>query len=247
MPRLEDELQALRQQAQAYQSQYKALQTKVDALQTRLLTFKAAYDAAIMPIEERLQMVNAAIDKLNAAPEPIENIDDHDFFHVPPSYDDLPDIEISEPAVNPTDPTIEARRLYRDLARRFHPDLAHDAADAKQRHDLMTQVNAAYAANDLDFLRRLGRDDAYYQAQQALLVALQRTNERCRKRIFMLKQNLHALQACELHKLCQEHHRARLEGRDLLTELAINIEQQYQAALGRLYALRRAAANQQHE
>ncbi|MDT3398278.1 hypothetical protein RKE29_16775 [Streptomyces sp. B1866] len=52
-------------------------------------------------------------------------------------------------------PTEEARRLYRELARKAHPDLARDEADRERRGDFIVRVNAAYAAGDEDGLRAL--------------------------------------------------------------------------------------------
>ncbi len=44
------------------------------------------------------------------------------------------------------------KRLYRELARRFHPDLARTAVEQSYRTSMMTAVNHAYAANNLQAL-----------------------------------------------------------------------------------------------
>ena len=44
------------------------------------------------------------------------------------------------------------KRLYRELARRFHPDLAEGAAELAYRTSVMTAVNAAYSAGDVHTL-----------------------------------------------------------------------------------------------
>lgn len=51
----------------------------------------------------------------------------------------------------------EARRLYRDLAKRHHPDLAQDDEERQRRAALMLRVNAAFRDRDLDALRALHR------------------------------------------------------------------------------------------
>ena len=43
-------------------------------------------------------------------------------------------------------PSEEARKLYRDLARKAHPDLAQDEAERARRDEFIARVNAAYAA-----------------------------------------------------------------------------------------------------
>lgn len=47
------------------------------------------------------------------------------------------------------------KQLYRQLARRFHPDMAIDEADRDYRTQMMMAINAAYAAGDLDKLEQL--------------------------------------------------------------------------------------------
>lgn len=54
----------------------------------------------------------------------------------------------------------EAKRIYKDLARRCHPDLATSDADRRQREAMMQAVNEAYRARELAELRSL-----YVQAE----------------------------------------------------------------------------------
>jgi len=62
---------------------------------------------------------------------------------------DLDDLPI--PTITPHDKAAE-KRLYRELARRFHPDLAEGAAELAYRTSVMTAVNAAYTAGDVGAL-----------------------------------------------------------------------------------------------
>jgi hypothetical protein len=52
-------------------------------------------------------------------------------------------------------PSEEARRIYRELARQAHPDLAEDEAERERRGEFIVRVNAAYAAGDEEALRAL--------------------------------------------------------------------------------------------
>jgi curved DNA-binding protein CbpA len=49
----------------------------------------------------------------------------------------------------------QIKKLYRQLCRRFHPDLTQDAAERVWRTEMMTAVNAAYAARSLVELQAL--------------------------------------------------------------------------------------------
>ncbi|MFH8616509.1 J domain-containing protein [Streptomyces sp. NPDC017979] len=55
-------------------------------------------------------------------------------------------------------PSEEARRLYRELARRAHPDLAQDETERARREEFITRVNAAYALGDAEHLRELSAE-----------------------------------------------------------------------------------------
>ncbi|MFI1201091.1 hypothetical protein K2224_06290 [Streptomyces sp. BHT-5-2] len=55
-------------------------------------------------------------------------------------------------------PGEEARKIYRDLVRRAHPDLARDDAERARRDGFIARVNAAYGRGDVALLRELVRE-----------------------------------------------------------------------------------------
>ncbi|WP_308217743.1 hypothetical protein [Streptantibioticus silvisoli] len=55
-------------------------------------------------------------------------------------------------------PGEEARRLYRDLVRKAHPDLAQGEEDEIRRGEFISRVNEAYAQGDEDGLRALAEE-----------------------------------------------------------------------------------------
>lgn len=55
-------------------------------------------------------------------------------------------------------PAEEARRLYRELVRKAHPDLAREEDERKRREEFLTRVNAAYARGDEALLRELSTE-----------------------------------------------------------------------------------------
>jgi hypothetical protein len=58
----------------------------------------------------------------------------------------------------PVRPSKTAQRLYRELARRSHPDLAQDPVEISRRSAFITRVNAAYEKDDLAALQKLGEE-----------------------------------------------------------------------------------------
>jgi len=55
-------------------------------------------------------------------------------------------------------PSDEARKLYRELARKAHPDLAQEDSERARREEFITRVNAAYARGDEPLLRELAEE-----------------------------------------------------------------------------------------
>lgn len=55
-------------------------------------------------------------------------------------------------------PSEEARRLYRELARKAHPDLAQDELERERRDEFITRVNAAYGRGDVELLKELAAE-----------------------------------------------------------------------------------------
>ncbi|MFF4245983.1 hypothetical protein ACFYY2_16100 [Streptomyces sp. NPDC001822] len=55
-------------------------------------------------------------------------------------------------------PSEEARKLYRDLARRAHPDLAPDEKERARRDEFISRVNGAYGRGDVELLKELAAE-----------------------------------------------------------------------------------------
>ncbi|GCD98308.1 hypothetical protein [Embleya hyalina] len=62
------------------------------------------------------------------------------------------------PEVHRVSPGAEARKLFRELARRAHPDLVQDAEEKQRRGAFIARVNAAYARGDVTELLALGTE-----------------------------------------------------------------------------------------
>jgi hypothetical protein len=52
----------------------------------------------------------------------------------------------------------EILRIYRELAKRFHPDLARTEKERKRRSNLMLRINVAYSERDLLALQTIARE-----------------------------------------------------------------------------------------
>jgi hypothetical protein len=157
------------------------------------------------------------------------------------------------PAPPPPDPTShDLKTLYRHLARRYHPDYAQDEADLQWRTHKMAAINEAYAQENIEALRAfmLETDQASpppptspSQSDSALELQLKQLRiiqQRLRRRLFALKQQIHDLEHSDLMRLKHEVWLGRLQGRDVLQDIAESIQHDYQALLKKLYRLRQA-------
>ncbi|MET7742679.1 hypothetical protein [Streptomyces sp. NPDC005385] len=63
-------------------------------------------------------------------------------------------------------PSEEARKFFRELVRKAHPDLAQDEDERKRRDEFISRVNAAYARGDEKLLRELAEEWAAGPAPQ---------------------------------------------------------------------------------
>ncbi len=63
------------------------------------------------------------------------------------------------------DPAKTLQRLYRDLARRAHPDFTQDPREKERRNAFITRVNEAYRRADLYELQRLAEEWAVISAE----------------------------------------------------------------------------------
>jgi chromosome segregation ATPase len=145
------------------------------------------------------------------------------------------------PASAPTPPSqslspageAQIKQLYRQLARRFHPDLALDEADRAYRTEKMAAINDAYAARSLAELEALAEEPDLFirtgrahpgQTEAQLVQALQKALARCQRRMREIESQLHSLHLRPSVQLSLEVKLARRQGRDLLEEMATELE-----------------------
>jgi DnaJ-class molecular chaperone len=123
------------------------------------------------------------------------------------------------------------KKLYRDAAKRVHPDTATDETDRARRERLMKQVNAAYVAGDEDALRRIladldtSPDTVQGSGVGADLIRVLRQLKQVRDRRAAIERELVALRGSEIALLQQDVEHARHEDRDLLAEIAATVRE----------------------
>ena len=128
------------------------------------------------------------------------------------------------------------KRLYRELARRFHPDLAGGSAERAYRTTMMAAINTAYKADDIGTLRDLaGELDPgmivelnVHDTQEVR--RLRRRILSCRRRVRRAMQEYRALNQENTARLYRRATQLEAEGRNWLAE----VRGELQAELERL-------------
>jgi predicted nucleic acid-binding Zn-ribbon protein len=129
-------------------------------------------------------------------------------------------------------PSADLKSLFREAAKRIHPDFAKDKADQDRRTRLMAQVNEAYCQGNADALQRIlddfgnSPDSVQGEGVGAELVRIIRQIHQAKKNIAAIDQKLESLRASDIAQLRQDVEKTEKEGRDLLAELAASVQTQ---------------------
>lgn len=136
-----------------------------------------------------------------------------------------------EPAESGTaDPQTEFKTLYRRLARRYHPDLATSESDRASRTEQMTAINQAFSAGNLTALREMAGiasppgADIILPAHQSPDSSLSAEIERTRRRLTTVQKQIAELHRLPNVQLSLEVKLARRQGRNLLAEMAADMQ-----------------------
>lgn len=131
------------------------------------------------------------------------------------------------------DPSPELKRLYREAAKRIHPDFATDAADRERRTRFMADANRAYEAGDIETLRRIldeFQDGAEGEGIGAELIRIVRQISLARERVAAIERELAALRESEIALLKKQAEEREQGGGDLLAELAVAVREKIERA-----------------
>ena len=128
-------------------------------------------------------------------------------------------------------PSPDLKSLFREAAKRLHPDFAKDDADRQLRTRLMAQLNEAYSQGDAEAIQRIldefGNSPESVQGEGvgAELVRIIRQIHQARKNIEAIENELSSLRASEIAQLKDDAEIAKQQGRHLFDELIADVRE----------------------
>ena len=150
-------------------------------------------------------------------------------------------------------PSDTLKKLYREVAKCIHPDLATDENDRARRQHFMAEANQAYEDGDEARLREVLRE--WESSPEAVkgdgvgteLVRVIRKIAQIERRLQAIESILGQLRSSDLCRLKVEVERTEAEGRNLLAEMAIRLDQKIADVRRHLAGLQQENRNRERQ
>lgn len=216
---------------------------EVDRIGRELDMFAAAYKQEVGTLHEQLDrleldIAEAELGELSKAVAEGVEMPRHPGGAPTPA----PSMAVPESAPRLTSDAV--RKLFRDVARIIHPDLAADEHTRDRRHALMVEANRAYQLRDAEQLRRIldqwERSPEAVQGSDpaAMRLRLERHLAQIEEDLALCARDLAALEASQLYKLKAMVDEAAARGQDLVADMVRRLKRDILAATNRLDAMR---------
>jgi len=229
-----EELERLRAKVEHRKGYLELLELELFNTRKGLQEFTEAYNARLGELEKELNRLQHLMEarfeeeeKLREALPGGEKKKGWRFYGRPQADDDEKD---SKAKLANKDPEFEKkiRELFRNLAKRFHPDLAEGKRDKNEREKIMARINQAYSARDLRSLEKLtkqvgARDSGNAIGPQAEIL---RNKVELRQLETMIFEVEHTIREIDLSPALQLRNDLNFEkeaGRDFFADIESNI------------------------
>ncbi|MGH9802813.1 MAG: hypothetical protein ACRD82_20805 [Blastocatellia bacterium] len=145
------------------------------------------------------------------------------------------------------------KKLYKEVARKFHPDLASCPQERQHRHQLMIEVNHAYESGAEERLKELLEAGESLEvvenggAASAEMILLLRKITEAKQRLSEIESDIADITSSEVYKLKQRIENAEALEIDLFADLLSQIDRQIRKAQNRLFHLQLIYQGEQAE
>jgi hypothetical protein len=231
----EQDVGTLRATVAALDAELEARRAEVARVESELTAFKIRYRHDVGRLHEELDELDMQISELELGEinRRLEN----------EAKDATPGAAAADANVGPRYTSDAVRRLFRDVAKIIHPDLAQDDHTRHRRHTLMIEANRAYALGDEERLRSIlsawerspeavpGHDDAATRRR------LERRVGQIEEQLQAFARDLSELKESPLWKLKAMVDDASARGKDLVGDMVKRLKRDILVARNRLDAM----------
>lgn len=238
-----------REQLAALEAQVAGREQALDALKIELQGLQTRYLAEVGDLYARLHALEAAIadeeirQGLRSPPTDDDESDDGGARNGSPG----PDAATCDACINRSVPSVDLKRMFRDVAKAIHPDRARDDAARYRRHSLMAEANRAYAERDEDRLRLIlhawqrSPDAVVGDEPEAQALRVRRRMAELDDRLVHIEAEFADLRGSAIGRLKRRIDDTRAQGWDLFAEMIREVNREIRRASARLATLQRTA------
>lgn len=243
----EEELRLKRRELKALEDQLVERELYLVGLKAELSAFERVYLRKVGVLYAELDEIGAQVAETRAQREPtdrgVQETAREARARAETTRATTTDIALSEGSG--FSPSASLKSLYREVAKRIHPDLAADELDRSKRQRLMSEANKAYEEGDEARLREIleeyesSPDTVRGEGTAHDLVRVIRKIAQVRRRLREIETNVEEILESDLAQLKSQADEAVEEGRDLLDEMAESVRAEIRRAKEQLNELRR--------
>jgi hypothetical protein len=233
--RSDDDIESLRARLAERETLLDARTHEITRIKSDLAAFRISYHEQVGLLHEELDELERAIAEAELG-ELAKRIDVG-------GADEAAAATEPQPEATPRYTSDAVRKLFRDVAKAIHPDLARDDVTKDRRHTLMAEANRAYALGDEERLRWVLQawerspeavDDSNPDATRLRLL---RRMDQVEEQLTTRASELAALEASALWQLKTMVDEAAARGKDLVTDMVRRLKRDIMAARNRLDAM----------
>ena len=230
----EGELKEKQLQFEKLKDELTNCQLRLSTLQRQINTFENSYHQIVGILYAELDEVKAQIAEVQLALNPVdqEAIDNATTFRAfaEESAEEAKRTEEQPPRPN-LEPTDSLKKLFREAAKRIHPDLANTEIERLRRHDTMTRVNNAYKAGDEAGLQDILQEWNNFQSAleedvNARLIGTIHKITQVKNSIRQTELAINNLQSSDIGILLLKSKQASWKNRNILLEMAADIRRE---------------------
>src|SRR3990172_2632739 len=226
LPKIQEELNTLRAKVAHRREYLKLLQFELFNTRAALQEFTDIYAARLGPLEAEYSRLEALMDEAIAFEESTPSVGENGQPHKQNGHAGHSHSAKVPRKGKKTTPEYEQkmRELFRNLAKRFHPDLVNDPKEKSRRQSIMARINAAYTARDLLALESLARHteittNGSGSDPSAELAHLRMELTDLEGMIFEVEHTIREIDLSPAMQLRSEYESDRNAGRDFFVEL----------------------------